>query len=494
MSVVKRAVLYISRKWQQNLIIFFVLLAVCISVLISFAVLKASDLAAADLRQQFGGTFSMEIDAGNKEYLQTNIPANIQETASADQYTKSYYVGKYLDHTIIDEVMKTSGISEYSANIGVVANLKSGNGQYYNLVENKQNYYSLANSHMASIQGWTSLQQCSYFANKTLEIAQGEIFTADASGQAVISRELAELNHIAVGDKLTLEINHEVTGFEFPIEKQECIFEIAGIFDILGEQKIDQYTGQRQMLQNWVFVDSRTLLPYLNELLKSIGEQPIGYEKITFRIDDPAEMDSIIKDIQQNKAINWNYFKIKMDNTDYQSAENALKSMDNGVCIMILAITFAGIGILILLLNIAAKSRIYETGVLLSVGKSKGEILAQRIMEMVLITVFAFGISYIISNNISNNIGNILLTYANEQNTDESKTNRIHSEMSISVNDFDLTPVFSAPKVEELSVTISANIFAVVYALELLIVLLSICAASIPVMKMKPKAILSKYE
>lgn len=486
MSVLKRAMLYISRKWQQSLLIFFVLFVVCISILTGFAVLKASDSATANLRQQFGGTFNIEIDMSN--------PANMQEVASTDRYTASYYDGKYLDHAMIDEIMKTSGILEYSANIDVVANLKSDSGEYHNLIENVQNYYSSSNSHIARIQGVTSLNQCSYFANHVLEIIQGKMFTADGSEQAVISRELAELNHIEVGDKLIFEINREVTGFDIPIEKQKCIFEIVGIFDIMGEQQMDQYTSQRQMIQNWVFVDSRALLPYLNELLKSIGEQPIGYEKVTFRVNDPAEMDSIIKNIQQNKTINWNYFKIKIDNTNYQSAENALKSMNNGIYIMILMITVVGIGILILLLSIWTKFRTNETGILLSTGKSKSEILAQRITEIVLITVLAFGISYVMGNIVANDIGNILLAQTNEQNIDEIKADPIYSEMSISADNFDLTPVFSAPKVEELTVSISIDILVVVYGLELLIVLLSICVASIPVMRMKPKAILTKYE
>lgn len=170
MNVLNRAFLYVTRKWQQSLIIFFVLLIVCTSALIGFAVLKASALAAANLRRQLGGTFSMEIDTSN--------PANMKEFISTDQYTERCYAGKYLDHSVIDEVMKTSGISDYSANIEVVANLKSGDGVYHNLIENLQNYYSSPNSHMAYIQGWTSLLQCSYFANQILEITQGEMFTA----------------------------------------------------------------------------------------------------------------------------------------------------------------------------------------------------------------------------------------------------------------------------------------------------------------------------
>ena len=349
MNFMKRAFLYVARKWQQSAIAFLILLAICTSASIGLSILKASDTAAANLRGQFGGTFSLEIDMSN--------PANMQSAGSTDRYTGSYYSGDTIDNEVIDEVLKTPGIADYSANIEVVANLKSDDGQYYNLVENKQNYYSSALAHVAPIQGWTSLQQCSYFANGILEITQGEMFSGGASGQAVISRELADLNGLSVGDHITLEINRDVTGIDFPAEKQECSFEIVGIFDILKEQKIDQYTGPRQMLQNWVFVDSRTLLPYLNEQLKSIGMEPNGYEKVTFSIEDPAEMDTIIKSVQNNRAINWDCFKIEFDNASYQSAENALEGMNHSIRIMIVMIVLAGVAILVLLLSIWAKLR-----------------------------------------------------------------------------------------------------------------------------------------
>lgn len=484
MSFIKRAFLYVARKWQQSMIVFLVLLVVCTSALVGLAILKASDTAAANLRGQFGGTFSLEIDMSN--------PANMQSAGSTDRYTGSYYSGDPIDNEVIDEVLKTPGIADYSANIEAVANLKSDDGQYYNLVENKQNYYSSALAHAAPIQGWTSLQQCSYFANGILKITQGEMFSGGASGQAVISRELADLNGLSVGDHITLEINRDVTGIDFPAEKQECVFEISGIFDILKEQRIDQFTGPRQMLQNWVFVDSRTLLPYLNEQLKSIGMEPNGYKKVTFSIEDPAEMDAIIKGIQSNHALNWNCFKIGFDNTSYQSAENALNGMNSSVRIMIAVIVLAGIAVLVLLLSIWAKFRVRETGVMLALGESRGKVLAQRITEIALVAVLAFGLSYPVSGMTANSVGNVLLAQANEQIIPESSSNTIQAGMPVTSDDFDLSPVFAVPKVEELTVTITSNIFTAVYGLGLLIALLSVCAASVPIMRIKPNEILSK--
>lgn len=484
MNFMKRAFLYVARKWQQSAIAFLILLAICTSASIGLSILKASDTAAANLRGQFGGTFSLEIDMSN--------PANMQSAGSTDRYTGSYYSGDTIDNEVIDEVLKTPGIADYSANIEVVANLKSDDGQYYNLVENKQNYYSSALAHVAPIQGWTSLQQCSYFANGILEITQGEMFSGGASGQAVISRELADLNGLSVGDHITLEINRDVTGIDFPAEKQECSFEIVGIFDILKEQKIDQYTGPRQMLQNWVFVDSRTLLPYLNEQLKSIGMEPNGYEKVTFSIEDPAEMDTIIKSVQNNRAINWDCFKIEFDNASYQSAENALEGMNHSIRIMIVMIVLAGVAILVLLLSIWAKFRVWETGVMLALGESKGNVFAQRMAEITLISALAFGLSYPISGMAANSVGDMLLTRANEQIVPRSASDTIQPGMPITSDDLDLSPVFAAPKVEELKVSMSGDIFTAAYGLGLVTALLSAGAASVPAMRMKPNEILSK--
>ena len=124
-------------------------------------------------------------------------------------------------------------------------------------------------------------------------------------------------------------------------------------------------------------------------------------------------------------------------------------------------------------------------------GKSRWGILAQRITETVLITVLAFGISCFWGNMAADKVGNRLLAQANEQNREQTNS---HTELRIAADSSDLEPVFAAPEVEELDVSMSADILAAACGLELLVVLLSICAAGIPVMRMEPRAILTKHE
>lgn len=325
-----------------------------------------------------------------------------------------------------------------------------------------------------------------------MEVTQGEMFSDGPSGQAVISRELAELNRLTVGDRITLEINRDVTGIDFPTENQECSFEIVGIFDMMKEQKIDQYTGQRQMLQNWVFVDSRTLLSYLNGLLASIEMGGLGYDRVTFSVEDPAEMDAIIKNIQSNDAINWDCFRIEPENSSYQSAEDSLEGMNSSIRTMIAIIILAGIAVLVLALSIWAKLRIRETGAMLALGESRGKILAQRMIEIALIAAATFCLSYPFSAVAADGVGNMLLAQANEQIVPQAASDTIQAGMPVTSDDLDLSPVFEPPKVEELTISVNISAFAAAYGLGLEIALFSVCAASIPVMRMRPNEILSK--
>ena len=166
--------------------------------------------------------------------------------------------------------------------------------------------------------------------------------------------------------------------------------------------------------------------------------------------------------------------------------------MNSSLRIMIVIIVLAGIAVLVLLLSIWAKFRVRETGAMLALGESKVIILAQRMIEIALIAALAFGLSCPVSGIAANSVGNKLLAQANEQITTEARSNTVQAGMPVTSEDFDLSPVFAAPKVEELTVLVTGDVFAAVYGLELLIALLSACAASVPIMRMKPNEILSK--
>ena len=120
---------------------------------------------------------------------------------------------------------------------------------------------------------------------------------------------------------------------------------------------------------------------------------------------------------------------------------------------------------------------------------SRVEIVLERTAEIMWFAVMALGVSWACSSAAANEAGNRLLAQTNQRNTEQAGENLSYADSS-----YDLTPVFSPPEVEELTVNMSADIIASVCFYELLIILFSVGMADVSVIRMKPKAILMKWE
>ena len=81
---------------------------------------------------------------------------------------------------------------------------------------------------------------------------------------------------------------------------------------------------------------------------------------------------------------------------------------------LIIGIVIVSIGILALILNMWIKQRTHETGILLSIGVSKVKIVAQYILETLMIAVIAFGLSYFSSGAIAQGTSNLLFSQVAE--------------------------------------------------------------------------------
>ena len=111
-------------------------------------------------------------------------------------------------------------------------------------------------------------------------------------------------------------------------------------------------------------------------------------------VDDPQNMENIITKVKEIKGVDWKGFAIMVDNEDYENAASSLEQLSELVSTILMIALIVSIAILSLILTMWARTRIHETGVLLSVGISKLSILGQYIAEVLLIAIFAFSLSY----------------------------------------------------------------------------------------------------
>ena len=165
-----------------------------------------------------------------------------------------------------------------------------------------------------------------------------------------------------------------------------------------------------------------------------------------------------------------------------------------------------------LILTMWGKSRVHETGVLLSVGIRKAGIVGQYLAEVLLIACFAFGLSFFTSNAIADGIANELLRQ-NVQSTQEQSGNPDFkaipkdgaSDIEISIKkDPDASPAGNAPQegaadtnreadnAAGLSVAIGPDAMLQLYLIGFAIIILSVGISSASVMRLNPKKILSK--
>ena len=138
-------------------------------------------------------------------------------------------------------------------------------------------------------------------------------------------------------------------------------------------------------------------------------DTPVGYISAKFLVDDPANLEKIVKEIRENSEIDWQAFTLTTDNTEYQEAAAPLEKLQSLVTSIILVIALVSGIILALILTMWGRSRIHETGVFLSLGIGKMRIIGQYLAEVLMIAVIAFGCSYFTSNLVAGRLANGLM-------------------------------------------------------------------------------------
>ena len=254
---------------------------------------------------------------------------------------------------------------------------------------------------------------------------------------------------------------------------------VAGIFTNTKEQDSVGIAPSYDLYDNIVFADLSTV-SYL--LYGTEGKTSVQYGD--FYVNDPDELDRIMSEVKEIEGVNWNDCTLTRYDNDYQNAKESLTGLQNIVFIAIAVVSVICFLVLALFLTLRLRGRVHETGVYLAMGISKGAVLTQYLLEVLIVAVIALLISYGASSAISDQIGSRLLsqvtveTYGTVELTD-TEENKAQS----STEDLGLS---------EIVVAVSAEDYAIVWGFGLVLCLASTALAAYPIMKMKPKNILSQ--
>lgn len=145
-----------------------------------------------------------------------------------------------------------------------------------------------------------------------------------------------------------------------------------------------------------------------------------GFNVLFVTVDDPQNMERIVADVNALPEIDWTAFTVDVDNEIYENAAAPLATLNELVLTLLVVIIVVSAIILALILTLWTKTRIHEIGVFLSVGIRKSAIIGQYLVEILLIAVLAFGLSYFTSNAIAGQIGNHLLEQSMQTRADNN--------------------------------------------------------------------------
>ena len=461
MSILKRAVLYITRKRGKALIMFFILFILSTFAITGLSILQSTQETALSLRQSIGGSIKLELDESKRKNW-----AYKQGVGG----TMVDYIGNPITDADIQKIMGIEGVTDYNAvgdgsvfakDFSFISGFNFGVGSDY--------------SRLPSV---TNSEYFNYFKRGAFRLVAGRHINADDDHTVLISTALAENNGLKLGDKITVQCCYDYG--EYP----DVQLMIVGIYEIT--QETDTFLTTSTDKRNRLIIDHRAMQDIMQT---EVIEYSHG---VDFYVDDPKDIEKIAKEIK-GLSLDWNCFKLTIDNTEYEAIAHPLTAIQNIVIGLIVGLIIASIIILSLILSMWIKQRIHDAGILLSIGISKSKIDLQYTLEILIVAVIAFGFSYFSGNAIAQGTSDLILNKATETQAP------IQMDMPDDGSEYlDITgqyihyDVSDMATVDSISVEVKLQDILLVYLIGIIIIIISVKLASLKVFRMKPKYILSQ--
>ena len=306
-----------------------------------------------------------------------------------------------------------------------------------------------------SLEAANKTEKNTLFKSGVFTIKEGRNIEENDRRKILIHEDFAKKNNLKLNDVISLELIEIGNNGQ----KKECKFEIIGIF---SGKKQEKYTGlSSDFSENMVFVDYETSQEALG---RTEGSEVAN--KILMFSSSPEATDSALNKIKKLN-IDWSEYTIEKDTTAFEETLDSVRGIKYIIKIMTCSVMLSGIVVLSLILILWLRERIYEIGVLLSIGISKIKIVTQFILELIFISLPSIISSLLLGNLLLSQIVDGFISSDNSAAIINSLFNK---------NDWILC-------LENLIQS---------YFILISIIILSVIVASTMILVKKPKEILSK--
>lgn len=423
--MIKNAIAYVSRKKNRTVIVFIILTLVLSCLYSCLSIMKSSDSLEKTLYKSSNSSLSITKKANG--YFEIDQFKNIEKIKEVGEVVPQYNgMAKPTNTKVVEGQQKIER--------------EDLPGEFKNVV---------------SVEGTSNTKRNVLFTSGVFTIKEGRNIEKNDRGKVLVHEDFAKKNNLKLKDKIGLElveINNKGSNKEYK-------FEIVGIF---SGKKQEKYTGlSSDFSENTMFVDYESSQKVLNR-----GGNKKVANKLALFSASAEETNVALKKIKESK-VDWSKYAIEKDSNAFEESLESLSGIKHIIKIMTFSIMIGGVIVLSLILILWLRERIYEIGILLSIGVSKAKIVGQFILELILISLPAIVASLF--------LGNLLL-----------------SQMVGGFMDPDSSTTLTNNLLENGSVLDNIVTFIQSYGILIGIIVISVVIACAMILIKKPKEILSK--
>lgn len=512
--MVKRSLLYLRRKYKRSILLFLLLFVISFCLSVGICVWRSIGAVTHEIQQTLGTSFVVRMHVSL-----THHPANLEDVTGPDGTTRKVYTGPKLDDNTIDQIMQIDGITTYNADNYLEAyphldDLQLVPGMWTEDLQEREEHpadyadderitteYATMRSRATMLYGNSDTSLAAKFRTGAFELVEGRHIRPEDRHVVLLSDELAELNSLQVGDRISMTARDGgvYTGKALSILGEPQELTIVGFFHVNGYQPTGRYVSENEITYNWALSDLDTvkMLRRANEQAQygTNYDQEPQYQNVTFFVDDPKRLDEIIAQVQHMDTIDVGSYQIAADDTMYKSTVEALNLIRNLIVGVVGMIVVGCTVILVIVFTMWVGSRKKEIAIYLSLGLKKASIIGQFVLEAALIAVLAGTVSFGASQKVPEQIGSRILASTIEaaQPQEKEYTREELHQAAMSGTMSELMAYESSDYVgpEHIDFSFRFTDFLILLALELLIIVAAICKGGSFLFQLQPRQILT---
>lgn len=480
MNSLQRAWRSVIRKPIKSILLLLVMITVCLFLLCGMACRNANVQTQDTTRQAIGAGLRLDANEKNRSKRLTECSQMIGEGQEGSyggvhqEKLETAYGTQWLvwcdnsfDSLQISDIEKLAavpGISDYNISTCITAVNPVG----FDRIEDPDMDQTNDMGGVVLI-GNRKMELDSNVLSGNVALKDGWMVTEKDQNVCVISEQLADQDHLAVGDKIGFNDYHD------PEHSQVQEATIIGIYQT-KQLMSPLMAGDTFRSENIIFTDLR-----FPEKAEGSENDPC-YEHAYFQVGDVDDYDAV-KAAVSAADIDWERYDLIDRNGNMSTMSSNFNDLEKISTLLILITFVAGFIILFLIFVFWTKNRNYEIGILLSLGYKKRNVLGQLFAEAFITALLAFAISFTLAPAVSSVAADYLVSAQVEQ---------AELEKNINADKVTYSTVQSEQIVVGVDVDITKEMFLICGAGMVILTAVSIGTAGIGILKKNPKDILSE--